>query len=185
MKKAKKKTYFLFTSLIYLYLQIFRVLIRYFQHHYAPKPYAFGYDIKDHHGEQHREESGVGGVAVKGSYGFKDGRGVHRQVDYVADHGGFKASVKTNEPGTANQDPAAVKVVSSAHPYFGAGHGAHGGWAGHAGHGYGYGLGHGVGWAGHGAYGGPGPYGAHGGYGVYGGHGAHGAYGGHGAHGVW
>ncbi|GFT61323.1 cuticle protein 16.8 [Nephila pilipes] len=146
--------------------------------HHAPKPYAFGYNVKDHHGEQYRDESGVGGVAVKGSYGFKDGRGVHRQVDYVADHGGFKANVKTNEPGTANQDPAAVKLVSSAHPYFGAEHGVHGGRVAHAGHGYGLG---------HGAY----PYGGHGAYGVYGGHGApgvyggHGVYGTHGGHGVW
>ncbi|GFY54971.1 cuticle protein 16.8 [Trichonephila inaurata madagascariensis] len=164
------------------------------QHHHAPQPYAFGYSVKDHHGEQHREESGVGGVAVKGSYGFKDDRGIHRQVDYVADHGGFKANVKTNEPGTANQDPAAVKVVSSAHPYFGAGHGVHGGWAGHAGHGHGYGVGHGYAghghagaWAGHG-YAGHGHPGALGGHG-YAGHGyGHGAYGGHGVygkHGLW
>ncbi|XP_035214028.1 adult-specific rigid cuticular protein 15.7-like [Stegodyphus dumicola] len=81
-------------------------------HH--PQPYAFGYSVKDHHGEQHREESGDG-HGVKGSYGFTDARGIHRQVNYVADHAGFRAQIKTNEPGTANQDPAAVKVISSAH----------------------------------------------------------------------
>ncbi|XP_055936849.1 cuticle protein 16.8-like, partial [Argiope bruennichi] len=53
---------------------------------------------------------------VKGSYGFTDDRGVHRQVNYVADHGGFRAQVKTNEPGTANQNPAAVHMISDA-PY--------------------------------------------------------------------
>ena len=93
------------------------------QVHHHPQPYAFGYSVKDHHGEQHREESGDGGNSVKGSYGFTDDRGVHRQVNYVADHGGFRAEIHTNEPGTANQDPAAVKIVSSAHNGYYGGHG--------------------------------------------------------------
>ncbi|PRD21303.1 UNVERIFIED_CONTAM: Cuticle protein 16.8 [Trichonephila clavipes] len=97
--------------------------------HHAPQPYKFGYSIKDHHGEQHREESGNGGHAVRGSYGFTDARGIRREVHYVADHGGFRAQVKTNEPGTANQNPAAVHLISDA-PY------AHGGYAGAAGQGY-------------------------------------------------
>ncbi|GFU48560.1 cuticle protein 16.8 [Nephila pilipes] len=98
-------------------------------HHHAPQPYKFGYSVKDKHGEQHREESGDGGHAVRGSYGFTDARGIRREVHYVADHGGFRAQVKTNEPGTANQNPAAVHLVSDA-PY------AHGGYAGAAGLGY-------------------------------------------------
>ncbi|GIY56356.1 uncharacterized protein CDAR_597761 [Caerostris darwini] len=103
--------------------------------HHAPQPYAFGYSVKDHHGEQHREESGDG-HGVKGSYGFTDDRGVHRQVNYVADHAGFRAQVKTNEPGTANQNPAAVHMISDApsydHGYAGHGYAGHG----YAGHGY-------------------------------------------------
>ncbi|PRD37896.1 UNVERIFIED_CONTAM: Cuticle protein 16.8 [Trichonephila clavipes] len=83
-------------------------------HH--PQPYKFGYSVKDHHGEQHREESGNGAGGVVGSYGFTDDRGIARQVNYVADHAGFRAQVKTNEPGTANQNPAAVQVISDA-PY--------------------------------------------------------------------
>ncbi|GFR24578.1 cuticle protein 16.8 [Trichonephila clavata] len=83
-------------------------------HH--PQPYKFGYSVKDHHGEQHREEAGNGAGGVVGSYGFTDDRGVARQVNYVADHAGFRAQVKTNEPGTANQNPAAVQVISDA-PY--------------------------------------------------------------------
>ncbi|GFT65323.1 cuticle protein 16.8 [Trichonephila clavipes] len=118
-------------------------------HHHAPQPYKFGYSIKDHHGEQHREESGDGGHAVRGSYGFTDARGIRRQVHYVADHGGFRAEIKTNEPGTTNQNPAAVHLISDA-PY------AHGGYAGAAGMGYG-GLGYtgygGLGYAGYGGYG--------------------------------
>ncbi|GFX94902.1 uncharacterized protein TNCV_2379751 [Trichonephila clavipes] len=97
-------------------------------HHHAPQPYKFGYSVKDKHGEQHREEAGDG-HAVRGSYGFSDARGIHRQVNYVADHAGFRAQVKTNEPGTANQNPAAVQLISDA-PY------GHGGYAGNAGLGY-------------------------------------------------
>ncbi|GIY71355.1 cuticle protein 16.8 [Caerostris darwini] len=80
---------------------------------HQPQPYKFGYSIKDHHGEQHREESGNGAGAVVGNYGFTDDRGIARQVNYVADHAGFRAQVKTNEPGTANQNPAAVQVISN------------------------------------------------------------------------
>ncbi|GBM85964.1 hypothetical protein AVEN_52979-1 [Araneus ventricosus] len=115
-------------------------------YHHAPQPYKFGYSVKDHHGEQHREESGDGGHAVRGSYGFTDARGIHRQVHYVADHGGFRAEVKTNEPGTANQNPAAVHMISDA-PY---GHGGYG----YGGVGYGYGgLGYGYGGLGSGGSG--------------------------------
>ncbi|CAL1280748.1 unnamed protein product [Larinioides sclopetarius] len=95
-------------------------------HH--PQSFKFGYSVKDKHGEQHREEVGDG-KNVKGSYGFTDARGIHRQVNYIADHAGFRAQVKTNEPGTANQNPAAVHIISNA-PY------GHGGYAGAAGLGY-------------------------------------------------
>ncbi|XP_055936680.1 adult-specific cuticular protein ACP-20-like [Argiope bruennichi] len=139
-------------------------------HH--PQPFKFGYSIKDKHGEQHREEVGDG-KNVKGSYGFTDARGIKRQVNYVADHAGFRAEVKTNEPGTANQNPAAVHILSDA-PY------GHGGYAGAAGLGYagvggaGYGYG-GLGTAGLGyGYGGLGAAGVgygNAGLGVYGGYG--------------
>ncbi|XP_015930285.2 adult-specific rigid cuticular protein 15.5-like [Parasteatoda tepidariorum] len=156
--------------------------------HYAPKPYKFGYSIKDKHGEQHREESGTGGQHVVGSYGFTDARGIKRQVNYVADKAGFRAKVQTNEPGTANQNPAAVLIASDA-PYVG-GEGYLGVPAATAGYGLGYGYG-GVG-AGYGnlgyggsygGYGGLGYGGAYGGYGgAYGGYG--GAYGGYGGLGL-
>ncbi|XP_071036451.1 pro-resilin-like [Parasteatoda tepidariorum] len=131
------------------------------EYHGHAQPYKFGYSVKDHHGEQHREEFGTGDH-VTGSYGFTDARGVHRQVNYVADHGGFRAEVKTNEPGTANQNPAAVHLVSSA-PAYGNLYGGYG-YGGYAGHGRadhgpeygGYGLGYGrLGYygAGYGGYG--------------------------------
>ncbi|CAL1288786.1 unnamed protein product [Larinioides sclopetarius] len=81
-------------------------------HHHNPQPYSFGYSVNDHHSEQHRHETGNGHGAVVGSYGFTDARGIARQVNYVADHAGFRAQVNTNEPGTANQNPAAVHVIS-------------------------------------------------------------------------
>ncbi|PRD25251.1 UNVERIFIED_CONTAM: Cuticle protein 16.8 [Trichonephila clavipes] len=126
-------------------------------HHHAPQPYKFGYSIKDHHGEQHREESSDGGHAVRGSYGFTDARGIRRQVHYVADHAGFRAQVKTNEPGTANQNPAAVHLISDA-PY------AYGGYTGAAGLGYGD-----IGYAGYGGYGGYGSWYEGNGLGILGG----------------
>ncbi|GBN78462.1 hypothetical protein AVEN_56301-1 [Araneus ventricosus] len=86
--------------------------------HHHPQPYAFGYSVGDHHSEQHRHETGNGHGAVVGSYGFTDARGIARQVNYVADHTGFRAQVNTNEPGTANQNPAAVHVIShQLHPH--------------------------------------------------------------------
>ncbi|CAL1279596.1 unnamed protein product [Larinioides sclopetarius] len=111
--------------------------------HYAPihhtlQPFKFGYSVKNKHGEQHREEVGDG-KNVKGSYGFTDARGILRQVNYVADHAGFRAQVKTNEPGTANQNPAAVHIISDAPYGYGAYTGAAGlGYAGVGGAGLGY-----------------------------------------------
>ncbi|XP_067128342.1 uncharacterized protein [Centruroides vittatus] len=84
-------------------------------HHYYPQPYAFGYEIKDpHHGSQWRKENSDG-HKVEGSYGYVDAWGIKRQVDYIADKHGFRAKVKTNEPGTANEDPAHVKMNSHAY----------------------------------------------------------------------
>ncbi|GFY56410.1 cuticle protein 16.8 [Trichonephila inaurata madagascariensis] len=83
---------------------------------YRPQPYQFGYGINDHFSNQFRQEAGNGAGGVVGSYGFTDARGIARQVNYVADHAGFRAQVNTNEPGTANQNPAAVQVNSDA-PY--------------------------------------------------------------------
>jgi len=129
--------------------------------HYAPQPYKFGYDVKDGHGSglNQKEEGDAHGNKV-GSYGYTDGYGIYRQVDYVADAHGFRATVKTNEPGTANQNPADVHINSHAAPAAHAGslykapsHGyasyapAHGGYGlslGHGGYGSGLSLGHGA-----------------------------------------
>ncbi|GIX97315.1 adult-specific rigid cuticular protein 15.7 [Caerostris extrusa] len=52
----------------------------------------------------------------EGSYTITDIDGRARRVDYVADGHGFRASVKTNEPGTAASAPAAALINS---PYAG------------------------------------------------------------------
>nr|XP_015929648.1 DNA-directed RNA polymerase II subunit rpb1 isoform X2 [Parasteatoda tepidariorum] len=84
-----------------------------------PTPYDFGYDVHSDHGDQlTRQETGDGHGNVKGSYGYRDAYGLFRHVDYVADHAGFRANVRTNEPGTAPQDPADVHLqVEHSRPY--------------------------------------------------------------------
>jgi len=52
-------------------------------------------------------------MEVHGSYGYRDNHGVYREVVYVADRNGFRANIKTNEPGiSGTKDPASVKIDS-------------------------------------------------------------------------
>ncbi|GFR30753.1 adult-specific rigid cuticular protein 15.7 [Trichonephila clavata] len=75
--------------------------------------YAFGYDIKDGYGAANsRSEVGDTHGNKKGSYTIADIDGRARRVDYVADGHGFRATVKTNEPGTAASAPAAALIAS-------------------------------------------------------------------------
>jgi len=84
---------------------------------YPPQPYKFGYDVKDSKGSNlNQKEEGDSYGNKKGSYGYTDGYGIYRQVDYVADKNGFRATIKTNEPGTDNQNPADVYIQSNAAP---------------------------------------------------------------------
>lgn len=82
-------------------------------HHYEkPTPYHFGYDVADEHGLKHHYEESDGHGNVKGVYGYIDKDGIHRLVEYVADEHGFRANVKTNEPGTKNENPADIHIYS-------------------------------------------------------------------------
>ncbi|XP_076352797.1 uncharacterized protein LOC143248240 [Tachypleus tridentatus] len=82
-----------------------------------PQPYNFGYEIQNDYGDrQWQHEQGDEYGNKQGSYGYTDAYGVSRQVEYVADEGGFRANIKTNEPGTANQNPADVNIYSDAPP---------------------------------------------------------------------
>lgn len=71
--------------------------------------YRFAYDIIDHLGARNgRSESGdVLGNKV-GSYSIADIDGRVRRVDYIADGAGFRASIQTNEHGTAPSNTAAA-----------------------------------------------------------------------------
>ncbi|KAM7307196.1 collagen alpha-2(I) chain [Ixodes scapularis] len=80
----------------------------------AWKPYEFAY------GESlgpFQRESGDAAGNKKGVYGLKDPDGRFRTVNYVADAGGFRASVQTNEPGVDDaQSPADVAVNKQSPP---------------------------------------------------------------------
>ncbi|XP_015930114.3 cuticle protein 10.9-like [Parasteatoda tepidariorum] len=74
---------------------------------YTVKPYQFGFELEDGFGmSQYRSESSDGSGAVKGSYGYMDPFGVYRKVEYTADDNGYRAVIRSNEPGTANQNVA-------------------------------------------------------------------------------
>ncbi|XP_028966641.1 adult-specific rigid cuticular protein 15.5-like [Galendromus occidentalis] len=116
--------------------------------------YKFSYKEQHTTGGSFRSEAGTKGVVV-GAYGLNDIDGRQRHVEYVADGLGFRAAIKTNEPGTAPAAAAATSIVTPglapvvktiaaapvvAHASYAApvayGHGY-----GH-GNGYGYGYGH-------------------------------------------
>ncbi|XP_037273100.2 cuticle protein 10.9 [Rhipicephalus microplus] len=82
---------------------------------YPPQPYSFGYDNVDEFGTQsyHKERSEANNVKT-GTYGYRDASGIFRRVSYVADANGFRATVDTNEPGTAAGSGA--DVVFKARP---------------------------------------------------------------------
>ncbi|XP_067122445.1 cuticle protein 14-like [Centruroides vittatus] len=72
--------------------------------------YNFGYGVRGPYGSNNfREEKGNAYGHVRGSYGLTDADGRKRIVDYVADDYGFRAKVRSNEPGGASStypDPA-------------------------------------------------------------------------------
>lgn len=71
--------------------------------------YRFAYDIVDHLGARNgRSESGDALGNKVGSYSIADIDGRVRRVDYVADDYGFRASIQTNEHGTAPSNTAAA-----------------------------------------------------------------------------
>ncbi|XP_054719281.1 calphotin-like [Uloborus diversus] len=94
--------------------------VNYDDHHHhhddlaQPTPYQFGYSAPAEGGGITHQESGDGNGRVTGSYTIEDDDGRSRVVEYVADEGGFRAAISTNEPGTANQNPADVVIESSA-----------------------------------------------------------------------
>ena len=81
--------------------------------HFPPQPYSFGYEVRDSFGNsQYRRESSDPSGAVTGSYGYYGPDGLYRHVTYVADEGGYRATMTTSEPGIGSEDPANVRVTS-------------------------------------------------------------------------
>ncbi|CAL1290257.1 unnamed protein product [Larinioides sclopetarius] len=81
---------------------------------YAPIPYSFNYLAEADEGTSSHQESGDGSGTVQGSYTVTHGDGLKRVVEYTAGPDGFKAIVRTNEPGTDNSSPANVIFESTA-----------------------------------------------------------------------
>jgi len=72
--------------------------------------YAFAYKEDHASGGTTRQEKGGKGYAA-GSYTLRDHDGRQRVVNYVADAHGFRADIKTNEPGVdSKEDPADVSI---------------------------------------------------------------------------
>ncbi|GBN13242.1 hypothetical protein AVEN_101713-1 [Araneus ventricosus] len=79
-----------------------------------PTPYSFSYNSNtEDGGSSGHQESGDGSGRVTGSYTVTDLEGHNRVVDYIADENGFRATVRTNEPGTANLNSADVTMEST------------------------------------------------------------------------
>lgn len=134
---------------------------------YPAIPFSFNYVAPATGGSSSRTEQGDGSGRVTGSYTINDADGRSRVVNYVADAGGFRAQIETNEPGTLTSNAAdaiyrsnAPAVVYGApSSYLGAASNAYnkyGGGAGGFGGAGGYGAGAGGYGAGAGAFGGAG-----------------------------
>lgn len=82
--------------------------------------YAFGYDEQHHDGwgsgGSSRDETGDAWGNKQGSYSLNVGDGRQRVVKYVADGAGFRASIKTNEPGIVASNPADANI-NTPHSY--------------------------------------------------------------------
>jgi len=77
--------------------------------------YKFGYDASWSDGAwgsgaHSQHETGDSWGNKEGSYSLNVGDGRSRVVKYVADGAGFRASIKTNEPGIVASNPASVNI---------------------------------------------------------------------------
>lgn len=72
--------------------------------------YKFSYAVSNPEGEHFREEGTDHLGRVIGSYGLSRVDGTHRVVDYVADKNGFRAEVRSNEPGVISAESADASI---------------------------------------------------------------------------
>ena len=81
---------------------------------YAPIPYSFNYISEtEDGGKSSHDESGDGSGRVTGSYTVSNLEGHTRVVDYIADAEGFRATIRSNEPGLGSESPAGVTMETS------------------------------------------------------------------------
>lgn len=80
-----------------------------------PQPYSFSYDITNDFGTRlSQSESGDANNVKTGTYSYSEANGIFRNVQYIADKDGFRATIDTNEPGTKSSAPADVVINSQA-----------------------------------------------------------------------
>ncbi|KAK8778558.1 cuticle protein 14-like [Amblyomma americanum] len=85
------------------------------EQYYPPQPYSFGYDNADEYGtKSFHKEQGDAANTKTGTYGYSDAKGVFRRVKYIADAGGYRAKIDTNEPGT--EPGASADAVFNSNP---------------------------------------------------------------------
>ncbi|GBM71511.1 hypothetical protein AVEN_183656-1 [Araneus ventricosus] len=78
-----------------------------------PIPYNFEYDSRDQNGTTlFRRESKDPSGKVEGRYGYKDMHGIERIVEYIADKDGYRAKIRTNEPGIDRTNSAGVEFYA-------------------------------------------------------------------------
>uniref|UniRef100_T1KSF0 Uncharacterized protein n=1 Tax=Tetranychus urticae TaxID=32264 RepID=T1KSF0_TETUR len=76
--------------------------------------YAFLYNTADVADNQlARQESGDNKGAVRGSYSYRDADGLFRTVEYIADENGFRAAIRSNEPGLGDSKKSFQQVFIS------------------------------------------------------------------------
>ncbi|XP_055940075.1 cuticle protein 16.8-like [Argiope bruennichi] len=85
----------------------------------GPRLYSFNYRtlLKDGVGESSRSESADGTGKIQGSYSLNNAEGHYRIVEYIADEDGFRAVIRTNEPGTSRRNPANVVMQPESGPF--------------------------------------------------------------------
>lgn len=81
-----------------------------------PEPYNYNYNWANEFGSVASKEEESDGNTVRGSYSLQEANGVYRIVDYIADANGFRATIRTNEPGVDVPAPAGVEVIREPPP---------------------------------------------------------------------
>lgn len=76
--------------------------------------YKFSYAVSNNDGDHFRKEGTDDLGRVIGTYGLTHNDGTHRVVEYIADKDGFRAEVRSNEPGVASAEVASASIVKLA-----------------------------------------------------------------------